>query len=214
MNRAKLAIVALCLACGVVSLGACTMGTLRSPIYGGGWMSDYGQTRPYYGQPYEYRDPYGYPRPYGPPGMGQRPYWYAPQSRVFSPILACRATGGKRSATNGTKARGSGGRTDPIPGQFRQEGCPAAQANGRLSLTCAKRNQAVETSFLCSKIWYVRRGGTVSNGIDASCTPGCVHARPRWPGSGGVADRYRRNAGASGYRSDELAFSGEHPRHQ
>ena len=58
------------LACGVVSLGACTMGTVRSPIYGGGWMSDYGQTRPYYGQPYEYRDPYGYPRPYGPPGMG------------------------------------------------------------------------------------------------------------------------------------------------
>ena len=46
MNRAKLAIVALCLACGVVSLGACTMGTVRSPIYGSGWMSDYGQTRP------------------------------------------------------------------------------------------------------------------------------------------------------------------------
>jgi hypothetical protein len=85
MNRAKRAIVALGLACAVVFLGACTLGTVRSPVYAGGWASDYGQPRPYYGQPYGYRDPYGYPRPYGLPGMGQRPYWDAPRSRVFSP---------------------------------------------------------------------------------------------------------------------------------
>lgn len=85
MNRLKLAIVALCLACGVLFLGACTLGTIRSPVYAGAWTSDYGQTRPYYGQPYDDRDPYAVQRPYGPPGMGQRPYWDAPRSRVFSP---------------------------------------------------------------------------------------------------------------------------------
>jgi hypothetical protein len=92
MNPAKLAIVAFCLACWALSQAGCAAGTFRSPIYGGGWTSDYGQPRsyygqplPYYGQPYEYRDPYGYQRPYDPPGMGQRPYWYAPRSRVFSP---------------------------------------------------------------------------------------------------------------------------------
>jgi hypothetical protein len=84
---AKLAIVALCLALAALSQGACAADTLNSRFYSYGRTEDYyGQTRPYqYRDPYTYRDPYALQHPYGSPGMGQRPYWYAPQSRVFSP---------------------------------------------------------------------------------------------------------------------------------
>jgi hypothetical protein len=81
----KFAIVALLVAGGALAQGACTMGTVRSPVYSGGWTNDYGQTRPYYGQPYDYRDPYAIHRPYGPPVMEPRGYWDGPRSRVFSP---------------------------------------------------------------------------------------------------------------------------------
>jgi hypothetical protein len=79
MNQAKLAMVALCLAFAALSQGACAAGSVDRRFYGYGGTDDYGQV-----WPYEYRDPYKLQRPYGSPWMGQRPYWNAPQSRVFS----------------------------------------------------------------------------------------------------------------------------------
>lgn len=81
MKRASRAIAVLCLALATLSLGACA-GTFDQPFYSYsyGGTQDYGQNRAY-----EYRDPYTWQRPYGTPGMGQRPYWNAPQSRVYSP---------------------------------------------------------------------------------------------------------------------------------
>lgn len=89
MKRASRTIAGLCLALAELSLGACA-GTFDQPFfsygatqgYGGGYggTQSYGQNRAY-----EYRDPYTWQRPYGTPGMGQRPYWNAPQSRAYSP---------------------------------------------------------------------------------------------------------------------------------
>ena len=79
MKRASRAIAVLCLALATLSLGACA-GTFDQPFYSYGGTPSYGQSRAY-----EYRDPYTWQRPYGTPGMGQRPYWNAPQSRAYSP---------------------------------------------------------------------------------------------------------------------------------
>lgn len=79
MKRASRTIAGLCLAVASLWLGAC-VGTFDQPFYSYGGTQGYGQNRAY-----EYRDPYAWQRPYGTPGMGQRPYWNAPQSRVYSP---------------------------------------------------------------------------------------------------------------------------------
>jgi hypothetical protein len=85
MNQAPLAIV-LCVAFAALSQSACAADTFDRRFHSYGQSDGYGQSD-YYGQtrPYEYRDPYAYQRPYGSPGMGQRPYWNAPRSRVFAP---------------------------------------------------------------------------------------------------------------------------------
>jgi hypothetical protein len=80
MNRATLMIAALCLA-SLPEVGCATDKFL--PLSGFGQTADYVQTG--------YADPYAFRRPYGSPWMGQRPYWNAPQSRVFSsdPGVVC-----------------------------------------------------------------------------------------------------------------------------
>ena len=78
MNRATLVIAALCLT-SLPEIG-CAADKFSPPFSGFGQTEDDGQS-----PPYGYADPYAFQRPYGSPWMGQRPYWNAPQSRVFSP---------------------------------------------------------------------------------------------------------------------------------
>jgi hypothetical protein len=73
-----LAIAALCFA-SLAQVG-CATDTFFPSYSGFGQTDDYGQS-----PPYRYADPYAFQPPYASPWMGRRPYWNAPQSRVFSP---------------------------------------------------------------------------------------------------------------------------------
>ena len=86
MGRAKFTIAGLCLAFAALTQSGCLVDTGSPRLYSSdGAENYYGQTQPYQYRAYQYPDPYVWQRPYGSPWLGQRPYWNAPQPRVFSP---------------------------------------------------------------------------------------------------------------------------------